>query len=46
VLAALWFMRKIQMTARLEKQALNAAPYVIGSLASFWFIQRVLDFWS
>jgi hydrogenase/urease accessory protein HupE len=46
VLATLSLARRIRITARLEKQALHAAPYVIGSLASFWFIQRIVEFWS
>jgi hydrogenase/urease accessory protein HupE len=46
VLATLSLLRKIRVTAGLEKRALHAAPYVIGSLASFWFLQRVVAFWS
>jgi hydrogenase/urease accessory protein HupE len=46
VLATLWVARQTLITARLERQALIIAPYVIGSLASFWFLQRVSEFWS
>jgi hydrogenase/urease accessory protein HupE len=36
--------RRIRFGARVEHRALRAAPYAIGAVAAFWFVERVARF--
>jgi hydrogenase/urease accessory protein HupE len=41
-LAAL--LARLRLGARVERYGLNAAPYAIGTLAAFWFFERLAKF--
>jgi len=45
VLGLIALLRRIKTTTILERYALPATTYVIGSLAAFWFIERLTGFW-
>jgi hypothetical protein len=36
--------RQIAFGARVERPALRTAPYAIGTLAAFWFFERLNGF--
>ncbi len=44
VLGIVAIVRKVRSTQRMRTRALRFAPYAIGSLAAFWFIERVTAF--
>jgi HupE / UreJ protein len=44
VLSALACARRIHVPPMLERHALSAVTYVIGSVAAFWFIERLVGF--
>jgi hydrogenase/urease accessory protein HupE len=44
VLAIVAIVRKVRLTRSMAKHATRLAPYAIGSLAAFWFIERVAAF--
>ena len=44
VLGAAALARRVHRAARLQQHALRAAPYVIGTLAAFWFFERLERF--
>jgi hydrogenase/urease accessory protein HupE len=46
VFAIVWLMRRVRIASWIESNGPRAAPYAIGALASFWFIERVASFWS
>jgi hydrogenase/urease accessory protein HupE len=46
VLATLWAVRHVSRLRGVEQRFGRAAPYAIGALASFWFIERVVAFWA
>jgi hypothetical protein len=46
VLAALRLARRIDLSPAAERFALRAASYAIGTLAAFWFCERVAGFVS
>jgi hydrogenase/urease accessory protein HupE len=37
-------LRRVRLGARVERCALEAAPYAIGTLAAFWFFERLAKF--
>lgn len=43
VLSAIWVLRKIP--AKLPRWTSSAVPYLIGSIAMFWTVERVFAFW-
>ncbi len=43
VLAVIWLLRKLPFTLSAGWQ--RVAPYAIGSMASFWVVERVAGFW-
>ena len=46
VLAALRLARRIELSPAAERYALRAATYAIGTLAAFWFFERLAGFVS
>jgi hypothetical protein len=44
VLGILTVIRRIRLGARIERRALSVAPYAIGTLAAFWFFERLARF--
>lgn len=46
VLGALALVNRLTGVAALEQYLRPAAPYAIGTLASFWFFERLAGFWS
>ena len=46
VLGLLALAKRINLTALLERYVRPAAPYAIGALASFWFLERLAGFWT
>ncbi|MBE0627271.1 MAG: HupE/UreJ family protein [Burkholderiales bacterium] len=46
VLVLFTLTKRIDPTASLERYARPAAPYAIGTLGSFWFLERLAGFWS
>jgi hydrogenase/urease accessory protein HupE len=46
VLGALAVARRFTIPALVERQITGATPYVIGALAGFWFVGRVVTFWG
>lgn len=46
VLGVITLARRVKVTPILERYALPAATYAIGSLAAFWFIERLAGFWK
>ena len=46
VLGTASVIRRIRFVRPLERHALRAAPYVIGTFAGFWFVGRVAAFWT
>ena len=44
VLTALAFARRIPIPGRVSRQARPVATYAIGTLAAFWFVDRVAAF--
>jgi hydrogenase/urease accessory protein HupE len=46
VLGTLWVARRFSNLREVERRVTQAAPYAIGSLASFWFVERVAAFWT
>ena len=44
VLAVLAVVRRLRVADAFRKRAARAAPYFIGSLAAFWFVERVAAF--
>jgi len=46
VLAVLTAAKRIDLPPALERQALPAVTYAIGSIAAFWFIDRLAGFLS
>ena len=44
VLAVLAVVRRLRLADGLRQNAARAAPYLIGSLAAFWFVERVAAF--
>ena len=44
VLGALAMIRRVRIGVRFERHALRLAPYAIGTLASFWFFERLTRF--
>jgi len=45
VLGVITLARRVKVTPILERYALPAATYAIGSLAAFWFFERLAAFW-
>jgi hypothetical protein len=37
-------LRRVRLGVRIERYPLRAAPYAIGSLAAFWFFERLAKF--
>ncbi len=46
MMAVLWAVRRATGLGRFEQRLTHAAPYAIGTLASFWFVERVVAFWA
>jgi hypothetical protein len=46
VLAALALAKRIRVPRTVTDRALPATGYVIGTLAAFWFVERVAGFWA
>lgn len=46
VLGTLWVVRRVGVPALVERGLARAAPYAIGALAGFWFVERVAAFWA
>lgn len=46
VLCAIAFVRRLPLPAPLARNAQATAALLIGSLAAFWFIERVAAFWA
>jgi hydrogenase/urease accessory protein HupE len=46
VFGILWLVRRVRIAPWIEGNAARAAPYAIGTLASFWFVERVASFWA
>jgi hydrogenase/urease accessory protein HupE len=46
VLGALAIARRFTMPAVVERHVTGATSYVIGALAGFWFVGRVVAFWG
>lgn len=46
VLGAFALVRRIEFPATVVRRALPAATYAIGTLAAFWFFDRLLRFWT
>ncbi len=44
VLCVAALARRIRLAARVERYAMQAAPYAIGTLAAFWFFERLARF--
>jgi hydrogenase/urease accessory protein HupE len=44
-LAVVAVVRRVRVTEGLRLGAVRSAPYLIGSLAAFWFVERVAAFW-
>lgn len=44
VLGAVALARRLRLAPRLQRYALHAAPYAIGTLSTFWFFQRLARF--
>lgn len=44
VLAVTAIVRKVRMADGVRHRALRLAPYVVGSLAAFWFVERIAEF--
>jgi hydrogenase/urease accessory protein HupE len=45
VLAVVAVARRVRVTEGLQLGVVRSAPYLIGSLAAFWFVERVAAFW-
>ena len=45
VLGARAIARRFASQNTIERYVTQAAPYAIGALAGFWFIERVVGFW-
>ena len=45
VLVLLWIARRVANLRFAERRVTQAAPYAIGALAAFWFVERVAAFW-
>jgi hypothetical protein len=46
VLGTLSIVRRFASQNFIERQMTQAAPYAIGALAGFWFVERVVEFWA
>lgn len=46
VLATMWVARRLGSLRGIARRVTQAAPYAIGTLAGFWFVERVVAFWS
>ena len=46
VLGALWVARRSSHLLGVERRVIQAAPYALGAMASFWFVERVVSFWA
>ena len=46
VLGTLWVARRFSDLRGVERRVTAAAPYAIGCLASFWFVERIVAFWT
>ena len=46
VFSALAFARRIRLPLVISRHALPIATYAIGSVAAFWFFERLAGFWS
>lgn len=46
VLGTLWVARRFSNLRVVERHAAQAAPYAIGALAAFWFVERLVSFWA
>ena len=46
VLGLFALARAIKLTSSLERYVRPVAPYTIGTLASFWFVERIAGFWA
>jgi hypothetical protein len=46
VLGLFALAKRVNLTTPLERYVRPAAPYAIGVLASFWFIERLMGFWT
>ncbi len=46
VLGTLWVARRLSNLRVIERRLTQAAPYAIGALAAFWFVERVAAFWG
>jgi len=46
VLGILWVARRFSNLRGVERRFTQAAPYAIGALAAFWFVERVVAFWG
>lgn len=46
VLGLFALVRRLSLPRSLAQRALPAASYVIGTLAAFWFVERVAAFWT
>ncbi len=46
VLGTLWLARRSANLRGIEGRVTQAAPYAIGAMASFWFVERVAAFWA
>jgi hypothetical protein len=44
VLGSVALVRKVRFMRPMGERAMRLAPYAIGSLAAFWFIERVAAF--
>ena len=45
VLAVVALARKLRVPQGLQLGVVRSAPYLVGSLAAFWFVERVAAFW-
>ncbi len=46
VLGLLALVKRLPLPRTLAQHALPAASYVIGTLAAFWFVERLAGFWT
>ena len=46
VLGSFALIKRTNLTASLEHYVRPAAPYAIGAMASFWFFERLMGFWT
>jgi hypothetical protein len=46
ILTLLWLARRFASSNYVERGFSHAAPYAIGALAGFWFVERVVAFWA